>query len=93
MARATRSLLLALLVEAARANHYTTLGVPRDASADTIKAAYRKAALKHHPDRTRGLSPAEQPLAGPWPGAGAEGACEIKGLTDRSKSRSAASSW
>ena len=32
-------------------NHYMTLGVSRDASADVVKAAYRKLALKHHPDR------------------------------------------
>ena len=30
---------------------YTTLNVPRDASADDIKAAYRKACAQNHPDR------------------------------------------
>lgn len=32
-------------------SHYDTLGVPRDADAATIKAAYRRLASQHHPDR------------------------------------------
>ena len=47
-----------LLLVGVAANHYKTLGVPRDASADSIKASYRKIALKHHPDRMpRNASP------------------------------------
>lgn len=34
-----------------RMDHYSTLGVPRDADHDTIKAAFRKLAMKHHPDK------------------------------------------
>src|SRR5271155_2440546 len=34
-----------------QADFYDVLGVARDASADQIKSAYRKAALKWHPDR------------------------------------------
>ena len=33
------------------ADHYTTLGVNKDATQDDIKKAYRKLAAKHHPDR------------------------------------------
>jgi DnaJ-class molecular chaperone len=35
-------------------NLYETLGVPRDASADAIRKAYRKLARKHHPDVSPG---------------------------------------
>lgn len=38
-------------------NHYDTLGVPRDADQDTIKKAFRKLAMQHHPDK--GGDPAE----------------------------------
>ena len=35
----------------ATANHYDTLGVSPDADSHALKAAYKKAALRHHPDR------------------------------------------
>src|SRR5258706_5175879 len=35
----------------AKRDYYTVLGLNRDASDETIKKAYRKLAMKHHPDR------------------------------------------
>jgi DnaJ-class molecular chaperone len=39
---------------------YTTLGVPRDATQDAIRRAYRKLAKQHHPDLNPGNAQAEE---------------------------------
>ncbi|MGI3777158.1 MAG: molecular chaperone DnaJ [Janthinobacterium lividum] len=43
----------------AKSDFYATLEAPRDASADDLKKAYRKLAMKYHPDRNPGDHAAE----------------------------------
>jgi molecular chaperone DnaJ len=44
----------------AKRDYYVILGVQRNASAGQIKAAFRKLAMQHHPDRNPGDKAAEQ---------------------------------
>ena len=49
---------------ATQTDYYQTLEVSRDADGATIKSAYRKLAMKWHPDRNPGDSAAEAKFKG-----------------------------
>jgi molecular chaperone DnaJ len=44
----------------AKRDYYDVLGVNKSSTADQIKSAYRKLAIKHHPDKNKGDKAAEE---------------------------------
>ena len=43
-----------LVTDMSKRDYYEVLGVPKGASADEIKKAFRRAAVQHHPDKEGG---------------------------------------
>ena len=65
----------------AKRDYYEVLGVTREATEDELKAAFRKLAMQHHPDRNPGDKEAEAEVQGSQRGLrGAQGSAEARRL-------------
>jgi curved DNA-binding protein CbpA len=69
-------------------DYYSILGLPTNASADAIKAAYRKLALQHHPDRNPGDKAAEEKFKEAAEAYGVLGDAEKKAAYDAGRNQS-----
>ena len=67
----------------AQRDYYEVLGVGRDASPDEIKKAYRKLAVRYHPDRNPGDASAEEQFKEASEAYGVLGDAEKKSRYDR----------
>ena len=50
----------------AKRDYYDVLGVKKSSNSDQIKSAYRKLAVKYHPDKNKGDKAAEEKFKRTW---------------------------